>query len=167
MQIPIDVTLNFCATFSLKETKCLLNSSAYTHCSVCRCSAAETSYIHSLTLSSCFGKCFMNLRGCRNPPSPRGAQSLQPNPPKLESWGFFSRVWRRVCYSCVARECFSPSVISGVGRGASSRPHRWHSCPCSTHNTEPLVAWQSTHISTTFISHSAPYFCLVSPLAPN
>lgn len=38
------------------------------------------------------------------------------------------------------------SVISGVGRGASSRPHRWHSCPCSTHNTKPLVAWQSTHI---------------------
>ena len=62
---------------------------------------------------------------------------------------------------------FSHSVISGVGRGASSRPHHWHSCPCSTHNTEPLVAWQSTHISTTFISHSAPYFCLVSPLAPN
>lgn len=119
-------------------------------------------------------KVLHKLKGCRNFPSPRGACWLQiiPSLSKLELGGFSTAV---VAHSLEVSMLFfygqsvffSQSVISGVGRGASSRPHHWHSCPCSTHNTEPLVAWQSTHISTTFISHSAPYFCLVSPLAPN
>ena len=156
----------------LLEGNKLISTHTHTH-TLCRC--AETSYIHrkgSLT-PSCwlYPACLETVSWVYGvawiPRHPEEHGAFNQTPLNWSCEVFFTAVWRRVCYSCVARECFSPSVISGVGRGASSRPHHWHSRPCSTHNTEPLVAWQSTHISTTFISHSAPYFCLVSPLAPN
>lgn len=160
------LTLNFFPNFHFKETRPQLSvwssrlkyaSSTSLlvwkpHISFCSLTLA---YVF-LSLSSCFWKAPHESRvvaGISLHPEEHETHQIRPPFPKNCSWEVFGltaawessgflAVWRRACYSSSARVCFflPQSVISGVGRGASSRPHRWHSCPCSTHNTKPLVA---------------------------
>lgn len=89
-------------------------------------------FILNLSLSSWFGECFINPGGCRNFPSPRGActpSNEHANPPhkhtpigvgRFFNWQQRERkrrllaVWRRACYSSLARVCFYRSVWSPV-----------------------------------------------------
>lgn len=85
----------------------------------------------SLSLSSWFGNCLVNIGAVGIPHHPQEHVSQTHEAPLLGMVRFV--YWQEGSEGALPPwECFS-----GVGRGASSRPHHWHSCPCSAHNSLP------------------------------
>lgn len=158
--MPIDVTLNFFATFCFKETQSQLSVRSNrliciqlfrSHFTACVAVVVWKPHIskeegggNSFQLDPSMRvfnflqlvwKMFYESRGCRNFPSPRGActpsnEHMNPPPPltpnthigvgRFFNWQQQERkqrlltVWRRVCYSSMARVCFSLRVWSLV-----------------------------------------------------